>query len=211
MQQLAPNVEATSRRFSPGQAPSPGGAHLAPSFVRTGMSNTNLCIFDPQRQYRYLLTHRWDSELPLAVWIGLNPSTADEYTLDLTLKKIRGFTERQGLGGFAVVNLYAWRSTDPAQLATVSDPIGPRNDAVIQSTLQAKNIGMIIPCWGSTLPLPPAAGILSTAVRIGEVMAMLPRTHYCLGLTKNGQPRHPSRLAYDTPFVPFQKTSGARE
>lgn len=175
------------------------------SFVYTGLSKTNLCLFDAKRQYRYLLTHRWDMDLPLALWIGLNPSTADEYTLDLTLKKIRGFTQRAGLGGFAIVNLYAWRATDPSDLRHVSDPVGrPKNNGIIAAALETKGIEMVIPCWGS---LNPYIGMIP---RVNEVLSLVNRPMHCLGLTQDGQPKHPSRLGYDTPLVPFPRQKEAQ-
>jgi hypothetical protein len=47
------------------------------------------------------------------VWIGLNPSIADEQQLDPTLRRILGFTKQLGLQRFVMLNLFALVSTDP--------------------------------------------------------------------------------------------------
>ncbi len=47
------------------------------------------------------------------VWVMLNPSTADHVHDDPTIRRCMGFARAWGYGGIAVVNLYAWRATDP--------------------------------------------------------------------------------------------------
>ena len=41
--------------------------------------------FSPDRKYRYQLTRIWHQHLPLAMCIGLNPSTANEAEDDPTI------------------------------------------------------------------------------------------------------------------------------
>ncbi len=46
------------------------------------------------RRYRYRLTREWDQEKPKVLFIGLNPSTADEIEDDATIRRCIGFAKR---------------------------------------------------------------------------------------------------------------------
>jgi hypothetical protein len=158
-------------------------------------------------QYRYVLTRRWDFNRPIALGIGLNPSTADHQVDDLTAVKMIGFAKRWDCGGYALVNLYAYRATDPDEMFSHhywgADIVGPENDAQIRLWLVAD--GPIVACWGSTRPSSPGARAFHEQ-RISDVCDIVRdagRTMQCLGTTKDGHPRHPSRLAYATALVPF--------
>ena len=74
---------------------------------------------------------RWDRAGPVANFLMLNPSTADEVKLDPTCSRARGYAERWGYGALVVTNVFAWRATDPAQLKAARDPVGPANDRAI--------------------------------------------------------------------------------
>ena len=69
--------------------------------------------FSSCRRWRWLLWRRWDDARPLANFLMLNPSTADETQLDPTCTRARGYAERWGYGGLVVTNVFAWRATDP--------------------------------------------------------------------------------------------------
>ncbi len=147
----------------------------------------------PCGRYRYALTRRWGPGARVAVFCCLNPSTADASADDPSLKRMMGFARREGADGIAVVNLYAWRSTDPAALADVEDPIGPENDDTIAA--MAKGAGLVIAGWGGSGPKGYQA-------RARAVLGILRSTGtvYCLGTTAGGQPRHPLYLAANTPL-----------
>ena len=49
--------------------------------------------------YRYELRRIWDSSLPILLWVGLNPSTADHINDDPTNRRIAGFSKNWGYGG----------------------------------------------------------------------------------------------------------------
>lgn len=88
-----------------------------PPYVDTGA-----IIDDP---YRYLLWRRWSDEpaavVPDVTWVMLNPSTADGDHDDATIGKCRRFAVAWGFGGMHVVNLFAYRATDPAALRAVPE------------------------------------------------------------------------------------------
>jgi hypothetical protein len=144
--------------------------------------------FSRCRRYRYSLTRSWDPALPTILFVGLNPSTADSSRDDPTVRRCIGFAREWGYGTMTLANLFALRSTDPAQLWTARDPIGPDNDEWVRSL--ADSAAMVVVAWGAH------GGLLD---RDRHVLAMLSSVH-CLGRTQAGQPRHPLYLSKHTPL-----------
>ena len=89
-------------------------------------------ILSADRKYRYVLTRIWDETKPTVVFIGLNPSTADEEVDDKTIRKCIGYAKRWGYGKLIMVNLFAFRSTDPSMLKRDGRSSWPDNDSYIQ-------------------------------------------------------------------------------
>lgn len=145
-------------------------------------------LISPCGQYRYWLTRRW-SEGPCVVFVGLNPSTADASVDDPTIRRCIAFAKAWGCGSLAMVNLFAFRATQPADMFAAADPIGPDNDTWIR-TASASALGTV-EAWGAH------GGFLGRDVRVRE---LLQRRHY-LRLTKDGHPGHPLYLpGYITPM-----------
>ncbi len=71
------------------------------------------------RAYRYALWRTWDESKPFAMFVGLNPSTADELEDDPTIRRCINFSKLWGYGGLCMVNLFAYRATDPTALFLV--------------------------------------------------------------------------------------------
>ena len=120
----------------------------------------NDCSFSDCRKYRYSLLHRWDElfERRRAIFVCLNPSTADENQLDPTLRRIKAFSERLGASEFLMLNIFAYRATDPKEMMAVKDPVGPENDARIQAALSEAyelNGGAVRCDWWLGQPRPP--------------------------------------------------------
>jgi len=80
--------------------------------------------FSRCRRWRTLLWRRWDQALPVANFLMLNPSTADEVQLDPSCTRAHRYAERWGFGGLIVTNLFAWRATDPDEMKAAGDPVG---------------------------------------------------------------------------------------
>jgi len=143
-------------------------------------------VLSEDGQYRYLLTRIWDrSRKPLVV-VMLNPSTADAFADDPTIRRLagpKGFARRAGAGGVVVVNLFALRSTDPRALLHHADPVGRYNDAFIR---QASDMaGTVLCAWG-------AAGIQDDrGPRVVKALKARRVPLVRLGVTSTGQPRHP--------------------
>ena len=145
------------------------------------------------RLYRYALSRIWDNTRPRMLFVGLNPSTADEARLDPTLRRVVRFAMREGCGGLWVGNLCAFRATKPATMREAVeagvDPVGPENDRWLADMARwcAPNI---LVGWG-------ANGIFLD--RDAAVKRLLRNYDLkCLGRTKNGQPRHPLYIAAKT-------------
>lgn len=153
--------------------------------------------FSDDRAYRYALWRTWDEAAGFVMFIGLNPSTADERADDPTIRRCIGFAKAWGYGGIAMLNLFAFRATDPKVMLAASDPVGPENDEWLMNYYETA--GMTIAAWG-------AHGAYRGRDRaVCELRRRDPNAKtdtlgeclYCLGRTKHGQPRHPLYLPKD--------------
>jgi hypothetical protein len=134
----------------------------------------------PCRTWRYSLTR---DVAPLTgdgtvAFIGLNPSTADETTDDPTIRRCIDFARRWGYARLTMINLYAFRATDPRDLRAASDPVGPDNDCTIAKVVGG--VDLVVVAWG----------VHADSERAARVLALIGAPH-CLGTTKAGAPRHP--------------------
>lgn len=150
--------------------------------------------FSPCKEYRYSLSRTWDRSLPRILFIGLNPSTADDKSDDPTVRRCIGFAKKWGFGGLILVNLFAYRTTDPSGLTEVDEPVGRDNDRWI--AVEQTRVDRVVAAWGN-------AGSLLGRDEI--VLNCLNRVH-CLGVTKTGYPRHPLYLSATTPLQVFHAT-----
>lgn len=104
-------------------------------------------IFSVCRRYRYTLPRWVGAGDRLCLFVMLNPSTADEVDDDPTIRRCKGYARRWGYGRLMVVNMFAWRSTEPAGLLSVADPVGPENDRHVLE--QARRAELVIAAWGT--------------------------------------------------------------
>src|SRR3954453_12830581 len=103
--------------------------------------------FSSCRRWRYLLWRRWDAARPVANFLMLNPSTADEFRLDPSCTRARVYAEHWGFGALIVTNIFAWRATDPRDMKGVSEPVGRANDrAILRAAREAK---LVVCAWGN--------------------------------------------------------------
>ncbi|HCG6550620.1 TPA: DUF1643 domain-containing protein [Vibrio parahaemolyticus] len=134
------------------------------------------------RTYRYELWRTWDDSKPYAMFIGLNPSTADETEDDPTIRRCINFAKSWGYGGLCMANLFAYRATQPEDMKRTSDPIGNQNDETL--ILLAQNAGVIVGAWGND-------GVFLN--RSEDVRALIPDLSV-LKVNKSGEPAHPLYL-----------------
>lgn len=146
-------------------------------------------------KYRYLLRRTWDGKKPRALYVMLNPSTADAYKDDATIRSCVRLAVGLGYGSIEVVNLFAWRATDPDELGTVADAIGPNNDASIERAIGRCDVAIC--AWGA-YPV--------SSIRIADVTNAIRSQRpavYCLGKTKAGFPKHPLYIKSGTPLETY--------
>jgi hypothetical protein len=146
--------------------------------------------------YRYLLWRIWKPEAGRILWIGYNPSTADARIDDPTVTRITGFS--QGFGGFELVNLYAFRSSNPAA-ARGCVALGPESNAqFIQDAML--RCSTVVPAWGALVDD-------RDQLAIDQVIYLSERHNrrlHCLGTTKEGHPRHPLYVKASQGLVPWR-------
>ena len=140
--------------------------------------------------YRYWLRRRWDRTLPQCAVIGLNPSTADARIDDPTLRRCIGFATRWGYGSLLLVNLFAWRATDPRELAEATEPVGAQTNQWLWRA--SEKSALVLAAWGN-------------GEQCITVVARWPRqaSLHCLGTTSLGMPRHPLYCRADITPRPF--------
>jgi hypothetical protein len=152
--------------------------------------------------YRYRLTRCWGTGRRSALlWVMLNPSTADDLIDDPTIRRCIAYSTDWGFEALEVVNLYAYRATEPRGLGSAHDPIGPNNDRFI--TDAASTAEACVVAWGQTRPMGGSFTGGFHDARVRRVLRMIGDNAMCLGTTADGAPRHPGRVAARQHLVPF--------
>ena len=161
--------------------------------------------FSDDMKYRYWLIRQWDPDKRMAVFIMLNPSTADAEKDDPTIRRCIGFAREWGYGGIKVLNLFAFRTSDPKHLRKARDPIGKHNLCMIEGATSPGNSenGIIIAAWGA---------IDGHQDHIQEVIkiAIRGRPIHCIALTKHGCPAHPLYLPANLKPQIFAENGGGQ-
>ena len=134
-------------------------------------------------QYRYLLRRAWDHKAIRALFVMLNPSTADAEVDDATIRSCIRLCKSWGYGSFEVVNLFGFRATDPKDLAKAEEPIGPENDGIAKNAINRCDVAIC--AWGAHKMAVPRARDMFDMIQIYRPAA------FCLGTTKSGAPKHP--------------------
>ena len=156
---------------------------------------SDICHFSPCRTWRYWLRRSWDAELEPLVVIGLNPSTADENYDDPTVRRCVNYARAWGHGGLVMLNIFAYRSTDPAGLTAPGvSPVGAENDqALIEQTMGRR----VVCAWGVH------GKLLDRGAEVLRLINPGAKEVLCLGVTKEGYPKHPLYLRADLKPIPY--------
>ncbi|GGD67506.1 DUF1643 domain-containing protein [Croceicoccus mobilis] len=148
-------------------------------------------VFSRCGRYRYLL---WRDAGPGCELLGiamLNPSKADHLHNDPTIARCHSRALEEG-ASLLVWNLFALRETDPLKLKKRRGPVGGRNDEATRLALEIAP--RTIAAWG-------VHG--AHRGRADQVARLAQESGYalmCLGVTKEGHPRHPLYLKKGTPM-----------
>jgi hypothetical protein len=171
--------------------------HMAQRVIQEAMKSA---VIDPSGTYRYSLGRQLGGNGPRIVWVMLNPSTADGFVDDPTIRKICGFSTRWGYSHVTVVNLFALRSTDPRALKRHQDPVGPENDAHIRAAVE--QAATVVCAWGNHGALHDRDLVVRRLIRSAGKAAVV------LGLNESGarkQPVHPLYQPYETQVSVWQE------
>jgi hypothetical protein len=143
--------------------------------------------------YRYWLRRSWKhgGDGSTICFVMLNPSTADALVDDPTIRRCMSFARLWRFSVLSVRNLYAVRATDPKDIWSNHDPVGPKGDVEL---LAAKTADVLVVAWGIHAPEKRERAAL-------EMFAG--KQLWCLGVTKAGHPRHPLYVAGNQPLVKF--------
>lgn len=167
---------------------------------------TRSAIISPCQKYRYILGRTWSIRKARLCWIMLNPSTADHTKDDQTIRRCMSFAREWGFGGISVVNLFAWRATDPTSLSKVifqEDIVGELcKDWTTKAIRQCRRT---VAAWGDLEKLKLGAIVQR---RLGFIKdCSKPHGLWCLGLTKSGHPKHPLYVPSITVPVEYMAAS----
>lgn len=150
-------------------------------------------VFDKDRQHRFVLWRFWNNA-PRVLFVGLNPSTADECASDPTLRRCLNFAETWGYGGLYLCNIFSYRATDAKLLSKVE----AIHSANIPAILMAQKLVVLtVSAWGDGIEL--VKNGQSIAQHIKEIIS----PSMCFGLTLKGNPKHPLYLSGDAEVGEF--------
>lgn len=161
----------------------PVGPVLETAYGPEGLATAT---YDVTERYRFRLSRVWDASGPRCVFAMLNPSKATAMKLDPTVTRCFRFARAWGFGALEVVNVFAYRSTDPAGLRDPADPVGAGNDDALVAAGRAADL--VVAAWGVHARLDSREDAVRALFRTAGV-----DLHY-LRLTKGGSPGHPLYL-----------------
>ena len=159
--------------------------------LMNGLLVNKNAIFSDCRKYRYALSRTWNGKKKTILFIGLNPSTADEKIDDPTIRRCINYAQNWGYGSLLMVNLFAYRATMPTELKNVKNPIGNDNDLHIIEL--SKKADLAVAAWGNE------GSLLN---RDKEVKIIIPIL-MCLKINKSGQPAHPLYQKKDLKLIKY--------
>jgi len=159
--------------------------------LMNGLLVNKNATFSDCRKYRYALSRTWNGKKKTILFIGLNPSTANEKIDDPTIRRCINYAQNWGYGSLLMVNLFAYRATLPSELKNVKNPIGNDNDLHILEL--SKKADLTVAAWGNE-------GFLLNRDKV--VKKLIPNL-MCLKINKSGQPAHPLYQKKDLKLIKY--------
>ncbi|KKK60749.1 hypothetical protein LCGC14_3021250 [marine sediment metagenome] len=150
---------------------------------------------DENRRFRYALWRIWQPDGDKLLFIGLNPSTANDVKDDPTIRRLIRFAKSWGFGGLFAGNLFSLVTADPAVLwfsSSKEEVNGPNDIALKQMSGLSRKVMV---GWGNQ-------GIYA-GTRPEEVLALIGQPVFCIKRTKEGQPFHPLYMPLSSQLVPY--------
>ncbi len=150
-------------------------------------------VLSTDKKYRYILKRIWDDKLQKVAIIGLNPSTADAKNDDPTIKRCIEFVKSWGYGGFYMLNLFAFRATNPKEIYKVNNPVGEENEKHILEIIS--KVEKVICAWGNE----------GEHLNQSKKILSLIETPFCLKINLSGEPSHPFYLKSNLKPIELKK------
>lgn len=145
---------------------------------------SNGADFSECGKYRFSLWRIWDESKPLIMFIGLNPSTANQTSDDPTIRRVKRFAMDWGYGGVYMMNLFPFVTAYPSELPPADNEFTAVNIKNIAEI--SDRCDKVIFAWGN----------FKEATATGNyVSKMFPDKGYVLQINKNGSPKHPLYVA----------------
>lgn len=193
----------STRASEPGSPVSPRkAAHDPGGKVRLVLPEGTIgsAIFGGARhEYRYQLARTWNPALPAAMFVMMNPSTADPLADDPSVAKCGRYARAWGFGTLLVGNTFAYRATDKKRLLEVADPVGPENDKHLIA--MAKRASLVVFAYGQ----PGHFSLSSRGLDVARLLVRRARiAPHVLRLAKDGTPWHPLYLRESLQPTPWE-------
>lgn len=150
-------------------------------------ANFSIC-----RKHRYALWRIWDPAKPMVMFIGLNPSSANEEKNDPTISSVDRLSKFNGYGGFYMMNCWSYISTDPDELNDLS---GKEVNFEWLQKIASQCLDVVF-AWGNFK-------IIKDHKRDVELISMFPDAK-CIMKNKNGSPGHPLFKKGSISFIQYQ-------
>ena len=137
----------------------------------------------------------------MVAWVALNPSTATEQVDDPTVLRIKNRSVALGFTSMTMLNLYAYRATDPRDMIEAGYPVGEETDKIIRSV--CLRAAKVILCYGNH----------GQRERVDELFRILDGIQcHALKVSKSGRPSHPLYLPMSLQPEPYDfEVHGGRE
>jgi hypothetical protein len=161
------------------------------------LARTSRADFSDDRRYRYQLRRCFSGSIdspPVnpVVFCMLNPSTADAFVNDPTIRRCIGFAQDWGHTDLIVVNLFAIRETDSKLLCKHINPVGDDNMEVFADLPRCS----IVCAWGSHPMVRARARHVLTVLEDDRL--------FTLRQTQGGHPGHPLYLPKSAQLTPWR-------
>lgn len=150
-------------------------------------------VFSDCKKYRYALWRIWDEAKPKVMFVGLNPSTANETSDDPTIKRVCLIAKNNGYGGIYMMNCFPFVSTNPDNLWKL-DGVAENEKWLKRIALKCKTV---VFAWGN----------FDVVKRLGVdyILSQWFPNAKALHINKNGSPKHPLYCKSDTQFVEYRQ------
>jgi len=172
--------------------------------MNIGESISGAVFNDKNRRFRYALWRIWDKSKEALLFIGLNPSTANDIKNDPTITRLVNFSKFWGFGGLYVGNLFSIVSAKPDVLFFASSeepPSGLNDQAIRQMNKLCSTVLVGWGEWGQNAGLRPA-----------RVLSLIGERAFCLKVNKSGEPSHPLYLPSSSKMILYKRnTVGATQ